>query len=62
MNLCCVWNSLVWDCGSECVLCVRQFGAWLEKVRLCFVCENLERDWGIDFVLCVGEFGSGLGE
>ena len=44
------------------MLCVGQFGAWLEKVRLCCVWENLERDWGIDFVLFVGEFGAGLGE
>jgi len=25
----CVWDSLVWVCGSECVLCVEQFGVGL---------------------------------
>jgi len=29
VSLCCVWDSLVWDWGSECVLCVGQFGACL---------------------------------
>jgi len=24
--VCCVWDNLVWVCGSECVLCVGQFG------------------------------------
>jgi len=23
--VCCVWESLLWVCGSECVLCVGQF-------------------------------------
>ena len=30
VSVCCVWDSLVWGCGSECVLCVGQFvvGLW----------------------------------
>jgi len=27
--VCCVWDSLVWVWGSECVLCVGQFGVGL---------------------------------
>jgi len=27
--VCCVRDSLVWVCGSECVLCVGQFGVGL---------------------------------
>jgi len=27
VSLCCVWDNLVWYWGSECVLCVGQFGA-----------------------------------
>jgi len=26
VSLCCMWDSLVWVWGSECVLCVGQFG------------------------------------
>jgi len=44
--VCCVWNSLVWVCGSEFVLCVGQYG---------LVC-------GSECLLCVGHFGVGLGE
>jgi len=29
VSVCCVWDSLVWVCGSECVLCVGQFGVGL---------------------------------
>ena len=43
VNLCCVWDRFLWDCGSECMLCVVQFGACLEIVGVCFVWENLER-------------------
>ena len=29
-SVCCVWDSLMWVCGSDCVLCVGQFsfGLW----------------------------------
>ena len=46
VSVCCVWDSLVWVCGSECVLCVGQFGVCL----------------GGECVLCMGHFGMGLGE
>ena len=62
MSLCCVWDSLLFVCGNEFVLCVGQFGACLERVILCCLWDSLGRVWGIDFVLCVGEFGAGLGE
>jgi len=62
VNLCCVWDSLLWVCGSECVMSVVQFGACLEIVRVCCVWESLEWVWGIDFVLCVGKFEAGLGQ
>jgi len=26
VSLCCVWDSLLWFVGSECVLCVGKFG------------------------------------
>ena len=29
VSVCCVWDSLVWVWGSECVLCVGQFGVGL---------------------------------
>jgi len=29
VSLCCVWERLVWVWGSECVLCVGQFGVGL---------------------------------
>jgi len=29
VSLCCVWDSLELVCGSECVLCVGQFGLGL---------------------------------
>jgi len=30
VSVCCLWDSLVWVCGSECVLFVGQFcvGLW----------------------------------
>ena len=77
LSFCCVWESLVrvwrnvfvlcvgqilWDCGSECVLCVGQFGACLEIVSVFCVWDSLERVWWIDFELCVGEIGAGLGQ
>ena len=69
MSFCCVWDNLVWDWGSECVLCVGQFGAGLgerfyvvcgrvwgvfEGVNFCCVLERLVCVWGSEFVLCVG--------
>ena len=44
--LCCVWESLVWVCVSECVLCVGEFGVVM----------------GSECLLCVGEFGVGMVE
>ena len=44
VSVCCVWDSLVWVCGSECVLCV----------------DSLVWVWGKECVLCVGHFGMGL--
>ena len=29
VGACCEWDSLVWDWGSECVVCVEQFGVGL---------------------------------
>jgi len=58
---CCVWGSLVWDWGSECVLCVEQFGAGLGEwvravcgtdwcgfggVSVCCMWESLVWVWG----------------
>jgi len=40
VNLCCVWESLVWVWGSDCM----------------FVWERLGRVWVSEFVLCVGQF------
>jgi len=37
VSVCCVWDSLVRVCGSECVLCVGQFGVGL---------------WGCVFAVC----------
>ena len=47
VSVCCVWDRLVWVCGSESVPCVGQFGVCL-----------VERE----FVLCVGQLGVGLWE
>ena len=46
VSLCRVWESLMWVCGSECVLCGGEFGAGLR----------------VNFLLCVGVFEAGLGE
>ena len=46
VSLCCVWDSLVWVCGSEIVLCVGQFAV----------------GFGSERVLFVGQFGLGLAE
>ena len=37
VSVCCVWDNLVWVCGSEFVLCVAQFGVGLWE-RVCVVC------------------------
>jgi len=29
VNLCCLWDNILWVCGSECVLFVVTFGAGL---------------------------------
>ena len=46
VSIYCVWDSLVWVCGSDYVLCVRQFGEGLGELVL----------------LCVGAFDVVLGE
>ena len=46
MSVCCVWERLGRVRGSECVLCVGEFGAGL----------------GNESVMCVEEIGAGLGE
>jgi len=72
-----VWDSMVWVWGSECVLCVGQFGAGLGEwvrvvcgivwcgfggVGVCCVWESLVWVWGSECVLCVGQFLDGLWE
>jgi len=67
----------VWVCGSECVLCVGQFGVGLWErgcvvcgtvwcgvggVRVCCVWDSLVWVCGSECVLCVGQIGVGLGE
>jgi len=47
VSVCCVWDSLVWVCRSECVLCV-----WDSLVWVC---------WS-ECVLSVGQFGVVLWE
>ena len=77
VSVCCVWESLVWVCGSECVLCVGQYGVGLWE-RVCAVCRtvwygfvgvsvccvwgSLVWVWESEFVLCVGQLGMGLWE
>ena len=66
--MCCVSNSLEWVWGSECVLCVGQFGAGLGEgvcvvcgtvwsgfrgVSVCCVSNSLEWVWGSECVMCV---------
>ena len=36
-RVCCVWESLVWVWGSECLLCAGQFGVGLWGVSVCCV-------------------------
>ena len=77
VSVCCVWDSLVWVCGSECVLCVGQFGVGLWErecalcgtvwcgfggVSVCCVWESLVWVCGSECVLRVGEFGVDLWE
>ena len=57
--MCCVWDSLVWVCGSECVLCVGQFGVGLWVESVCCVWDSLVWVCGSE---CVGQFGVGLWE
>jgi len=69
VSLCCVWERLVWVWGSECVLCVGQFGVGLGEcvfvvclrvscgfggVTLFCVWESFVSVYGSEFVLCVG--------
>jgi len=75
--VCCVWDSLVWVCGSKCVLCVGQFGVGLWElvcavcgtvrcgfvgVSVCCVWDSLVWGCGSECVLCVGQFGVGMWE
>ena len=60
--MCCVWDSFVWVWGSECVLCVAQFGVGFVGVSLCCVWDSFVWVWGSECVLCVLQFVVGLGE
>ena len=62
VSLCCVWDSLEWVCGSECVLCVEQFVVDSWGVSVCCAWDSLEWVCGSECLLCVGQFGVGLGE
>jgi len=56
MCVCCVWDSLEWVCGSECVcvcLCV--------SVCVCIVCGTVWSGF-VEVSVCVGQFGVGLWE
>ena len=76
VSVCCVWDNLVWVCGSECVLCAGQFGVGLLE-WVCVVCGTVwcmfvglwERMCGTVWsgfvgvtMCCVGQFGVGLRE
>jgi len=75
--VCCVWDSLVWVSGNECVLCVGQFmvGLWecvcavcgtvwcgFVGVSVCCVWDSLVWVCGSECVLYVGQFCVGLWE
>jgi len=66
-SVCCVYDSLVWVWGIECVLCAGQFGVGFGErvcavcgivwwrfvgVSVCCVLENLVWFWGVS-VFCV---------
>jgi len=70
-------GQYLWVCGSECVLCVGQFGAGLEEsvcavfgkvwggfvgVCLCCVWDSFGRVCGREFLLCGGHFGAGMAD
>ena len=61
VSVCCLWESLVWVWGSECVLCVGQFGVCLGSECVLFV-GQFGVCLGAECVLCVGQFGMGLWE
>jgi len=52
--MCCVWESLVLVLGSECVLCVGEFGVCLGE-RVCGVCGRVWCGFGGVSVCCVWE-------
>ena len=56
----CVGQCGFW--GSECVLCVGQFGVGLWGVNVCCVWDSLVWVWGSECVLCVELFVVGLWE
>jgi len=75
VSLCCVWDSLLWVWGSECLLCVGEFGAglvdcvfavcgrvWGVFGGMCLFCVwgSYLWDCGSECVLCVGQFGACL--
>jgi len=59
---CCVWDSLAWVCGSECVLCCGTVLCGYVGVSVCCVWESLAWFCGSECVLCVGQFVVGLWE
>jgi len=52
VSLCCVWDSTVWDWGSEFVQCVGQFGAGLGEL-VCAVCGSFWSGFGRVNLCCV---------
>jgi len=62
VSLCCVLVNFVFVCGSECVLCVGQFGFGFGGVSLCCVWDSFVWVWVSECVLCVGQFCVGLAE
>jgi len=56
VSVCCVCGSLVCVWGSECVLCVGQFGVCLWGVSVCCLWDSLVWVCGSECVLCVGQF------
>jgi len=61
VRVCCVWESLVWDWGSECMLDVGEFDVGLRKC-VCAVCGKVLSGFGGVNVCCVGQFVVGLWE
>ena len=77
VSVCCLWDSWVWVCERECMLCVGLIvvGLWervcAELGRICYgfvrsecvLCVGqIGVGMGSEFVLYVGQFGVGMGE